>query len=193
MLLNELAQWAVLVLLGIMSLGLTRQLGHFIVARKELLLLEGPALGKLVPAEVFGGDSREQFESAMRRSGAARGVIMTLGDYCHGCVNLLDELARLGRPDGVPLLAVVGSGDHHFIQHVADLVDFVVEDRDLERVGRVGLVATPYLLGVDAELKLRHRGISSTVHDFMLEWHAMEGSDSREIENRLDDVTLATH
>ena len=47
---NELAQWVVLVFMGVFLLGLTRQLGAFMRPHSEELADMGPALGTEVPS-----------------------------------------------------------------------------------------------------------------------------------------------
>jgi hypothetical protein len=65
-LINELAQWAVLLFLTIFVLGLTRQLGNFLVPPEQQRAREvGPGLGTALPADLLAAGARERLAAVM--------------------------------------------------------------------------------------------------------------------------------
>ncbi|MBA3736530.1 MAG: hypothetical protein H0W90_15280 [Actinobacteria bacterium] len=181
-----------LAFLFVMCFGLTRQLGHFIVARRDHLLYSGPDLGKVIPRGLL-GDLNDEFAAAIRSSRQGRGILVTLSDKCHGCAGILDEARQVGKPDGVVTFALLNGSDPSFLSDVERHFDFVVGDPDAMRAKAAGLLATPFLLGVDDGLKLRYRGISSGLHDFVQEWTADSSSAAEMSAASHEDHPVVTH
>ena len=71
MIVNEIAQWAVLAFLSVFVLGLTRQLGNFLVSRQELVAADsGPPLGGELPSEILAAAERQQVASLLSDRGS---------------------------------------------------------------------------------------------------------------------------
>lgn len=182
MLINEFAQWAVILLLGIIVLGLVRQLGIFLTPRRDLVLDRGPAIGSDLPASLFDEMGAQRFSGLIAESGQGHGLIAVLRDKCLGCKDLVAELEVAGRPAGYPIAALVDTSDADFSTRVDQVFDLVVHDEDLERAVAVGIVATPYVLAVDEYLKIQHRGITGDLHGLAHEWFGSHSDTADEVE-----------
>ncbi len=160
MLFNELAQWAAIAFLGIITLGLTRQLGHFLTPNQQLLTDSGPEVGSSLT-----GRLREEDVHAMRsllaRRTAAHGAILVTDQSCFGCKQLLEMLSRQRAPDHLPLTALVKRSGPEFIAEVAEIVDQVIVDDEGKLTGELGILGTPFLIVVDADLNVVHRELPS--------------------------------
>jgi hypothetical protein len=168
-LINELAQWAALVFLGILVFGLTRQLGQFIIPRRDQLLYQGPEVGDELPKSVINGVSAHQLGVAINE-GPGLALVAVVNDKCLGCQGLIERLETLGTPANAPLIAVVDSNDADFTTRIDRVFDFVVRDDGLRQAREIGISATPYILGIDADLRIAFRGISGDLHGLVAEW-----------------------
>lgn len=192
MLINELAQWAVLVLLTVVVLGLLRQLGHFIVPRREELLYRGPEVGGDLPRQLLSGVQANGLRRAIAESRAGIGVVVVLNENCSGCKALLNQLEVLGSPLQAPLVAVVDSPTTESHTRLLRIFDHLVVDPGGGFARNAGILATPFVLAIDAELRVRHRAISGGLHELMEEWTGMETSDAQvPVETRLSSSSLS--
>lgn len=170
MLINELAQWAAILFVGIVGIGLTRQLGHFLVSRREQLEYEGPDVSKILPATLFTPYEFTQVESLAVGSVSGVTAALVMSDKCAGCVQALEILDSRGRPEGVPLVAVVGSSSPSFHRHVERLFDVVSQDVELHRAADVGIHATPFVMLVDRDLRVVKKAITADVRQVVAAW-----------------------
>jgi hypothetical protein len=172
-----LAQWAVLLLLVVVVFGLLRQLGHFIVPRREELLYRGPAIDGDLPRELLTGVRPNELRTAISASRGGLGLVVALNENCSGCKALLSRIETLGSPLEAPLVAVVDSTPESRVR-IAQLFDHIVDDPGGGFMRNAGIMATPFVLAVDAELRVRHHAISSAVHELMEEWTGIDTSRS---------------
>jgi len=148
---NELAQWSALVCIGILTLGLTRQLGAFLIPPTDHKALEvGPDVGKRFPQEFLSHEERSQLLASLEDRGAEQAFLLVVSERCPTCHSLLDDI--VSRPASVPLPIVAlsreSTPDHlALLEEVADLV--VV---DAARLDRVNLTVGPLALLVDRQL-----------------------------------------
>lgn len=170
MLINELAQWAVIAFLGILVLGLIRQLGLFIVPRKDQLLYRGPDIGSELPSSLLDGFPPDRLSDEIRRSTTGLGILAVINERCIGCNGLVQRLETAGWQHDIPLLAVVDARDPEFASRVEKVFPHVVRDDDLQRAKAIGITATPFILALDADLRVRHRGISGGLDQLVDEW-----------------------
>ena len=175
MLINELAQWAVLILLAVIVFGLLRQLGHFIVPRREELLYRGPDIDGDLPRELLTGVHAHDLRETIAASRGGLGLVVALNENCSGCKALISGLEAFGRPLEAPLVAIVDSTPESRAR-IAQVFDYVVDDPGGGFTRNAGIMATPFVLAVDAELRVRHRAISSGVHELMEEWAGLDSS-----------------
>lgn len=161
MIVNEFAQWAAIAFLAILVLGLTRQLGHFLVPRREELAMEGPALGKPLPDELLDRGEKALASDALRPN-EEFAVAAVLSDSCPGCLALIRFLEEERLPAGVPALVGVVSGNDDFVQRTRDVFRVVVRD-DGTRAKSASVIALPYVMVIDRELRVQHRAIDSFI------------------------------
>jgi hypothetical protein len=160
-LLNELAQWGALISVGILALGLTRQLGAFLVPAQDQSALEvGPDVGKRFPAGFLSADQRAELVAEMERRAVELATFLVVSERCQTCRALLDELAASGR-QRIPLVALSreSSGEHRqLLEAVASLV--VV---DAARLDALNLTIGPLALVVDRELRVQTKQLVFSV------------------------------
>jgi hypothetical protein len=160
MLFNELAQWAAIVFLGIMTLGLTRQLGRFLTSNQQILTDSGPEVGSSLVGRLQDEDVHA-ISSLVAGGPVSQGAILVTDQSCFGCRQLLDMLNHERAADHLPLVAIVKRSGPEFRSEVADVADHVVADDDGELTSGLGIFGTPYLMVVDADLNVLHRELPS--------------------------------
>jgi hypothetical protein len=163
---NELAQWATLLFLGVFIVGLTRQLGRFILPhefeRPGLAPVQGPPIGarlaQLIPEPLLRALTRAS--SASESSELV--VLAIVRDHCASCDVLLNELSgSSARPPVVALVTDPASAEH--VATVAAAVDDVVRDPDGQTAKDLLIAATPFVLLLDDNLELLHKQLGGTV------------------------------
>jgi hypothetical protein len=162
--LNEAGQWAVLLLLGGTVLGLYRQLGAFIVPRREQLALTGPAVGDRLAVDLLGEEVFSRLQAEIEQHETQRGLIAVITEGCPGCAELMQQVRDLP-PElaDVPFAFVLASGNEEF-RSVVPADDFhVVPDPNHARTHGAGITAWPFLLSVDEQMVVRVSEISSDV------------------------------
>lgn len=170
MLINEFAQWAVILLLGIVLLGLVRQLGVFLTPRRDLVLDRGPEIGSELPARLLDEMTAQRLSGLIAESEGRHGLIAVLRDKCIGCKDLVSDLEANGGPAGYPVAALVDTSDIEFSTRLERVFDVVVHDPGLERAVAEGILGTPYVFAVDEYLMIRQRGISGDLDGLVREW-----------------------
>lgn len=165
MIVNELAQWALIAFLCVFVLGLTRQLGNFLVPpREQLAHQHGPRIGDQLPSQLLGEDGRERLVALMHERNAAWCAIFVVAEDCPGCSSLLERLksSRLG-PAPIVAFARTSSPEHRrLLREVADLV--IIEPVGLKEAK---LLVTPFVLIVDASLTVLQKEVSPNLDDVM--------------------------
>jgi hypothetical protein len=158
---------ALLVFLGVMVFGLTRQLGSFIVPRRDQLVQQGPEINTR-PVGLLG--DRLSAELRERLSGASdrRALVMVVDERCVGCMSLIDRLeAGVWDMGDRPLVAVVKQSRPEFVARVQAVADWVVDDPTGHRLRDAGITATPYGLILDGDLRVRDRDVGGGVEDLI--------------------------
>lgn len=179
MLLNELAQWASLIFLGILVLGLTRQLGDFLTpARDRVSSNRGPAVGSKLPDGLLQAIGRTDLQHLMRRRETPWALLATVSAECPRCAALLDELERKGVPEHAPVVLLAPVATDEFRDRLARIADLTVVDED--RLRDAGLTVKPFMVIVDNRLKVQHKEFSTdpaaVVRNFMRETGRVERS-----------------
>lgn len=170
MLLNELAQWAVLILLGLFVLGLTRQLGEMLVSpRQRLGHSRGPRLGKSLPPRLLPAHDRPRLQALMSERDSKFAAVLVVGEGCPRCATLLEGVRDHGSPNGAPIVVVTtGSGTAHS-DLVGAVADFVVLLGD-DALDEEDLTAKPFVLIVDRSLKIRHKQVTWDLQEAFQQW-----------------------
>jgi hypothetical protein len=170
MLFNELAQWALILALVVFVFGLIRQLGQFLVPRRDHLLYLGPDIGRVLPTGLLAGLPVERIKTRISDSGDGMGLIAIMNDRCAGCRGMILQLETLGQPIDGPLLAIVDTDDAEYIKYLERVFTYVIKDQGGTRAHDAGIIATPFVLAVDDDLRVKHRGIAGGLHELVGEW-----------------------
>jgi hypothetical protein len=179
LLINELLQWAAIVFLAVFVLGLTRQLGNFLVpARERALLDKGPAIDDSIEADLLDGDAATRLRDVMRTRGNDWAAVAAIAEDCHGCQALVNQLVEQGMPENAPLLILTASASPTQRERLDRAADIVVVDH--ERMKRLNL-PLPLMFLVDGRLRVRHKALATSAPDALAAWrgspHADAGSE----------------
>lgn len=169
---NEFAQWAVLAFLGVYVLGLTRQLGKFLVPHREELARMGPAVGDALPDGLLTATQRQSLLQLVRTSGQGAAALVVIDERCSGCVALVEALS--GRPvsDAEPrfIAFLKEPSEGEFAERVAESFDLVLADPTGEALDRADIFGTPLLLVVDGDLVVRHKSFAGDLINEARAW-----------------------
>jgi hypothetical protein len=179
MIVNEVLQWAAIGVLAVFVLGLTRQLGMFIVPRVEQLETEGPAIGKRLSTALIGRDDATRFADVMEREQAKGLAVVILDHACATCQGLIRSIRETTGPSpatqilGLPSVAVVKSSPASFEAEARAAFPFIITDRDGSACAAAGIYATPFAVLLDREMRVRDRRVSANVPALAHRWSAM--------------------
>jgi hypothetical protein len=167
-LLNELAQWAALVVLGVFVLGLTRQLGAFLTPRAQELADMGPDVGQPLPEFLFTGDERGRLIELIAGSSATRGTVLVLDERCAGCRALVEDLRAVVERMVMPLAVVLKeSRDDDFRRAVAAIAALVVHDETGAVSQRAGIFGTPFAMVIDGSLTVVEKKFAADLPELL--------------------------
>lgn len=173
---NEAAQWALLIFLGIFVLGLTRQLGAFLTAtRDQKAAVTGPSIGKVVPRSLLSAQERQRLADLIRGRGVDWGAILAVDDRCTGCDELLAGLEADGVPERGPLFVFSRSSDEEHQRRLAAIADHVVVDP--RRMKRANLTITPFAILVDEHLNVVRKAIGTELVPLIERWREERDGD----------------
>lgn len=179
MLINELAQWAVLAFMAVFVFGLTRQLGSFLLEPKEEhAVTTGPDLDKPVPKALIRPRERSELAALMKARGADAASVLVVDEDCPGCSDLLDRLAHEGAPENAPIMIVSRLSSEEHVKHLRGLADIVVVDP--ARLKEVKLDITPFLMVVDRDCRVVHKQLTPDLRDAFARWRLRQQPDNRE-------------
>jgi hypothetical protein len=168
---NEAAQWAVLIFLGIFVLGLTRQLGAFLTTTRAMKAdVTGPSIGKVVPRSLLSAEERRRLVDLIRGRGVDWAAILAVDDRCSGCDELIAGLEADGVPEGAPLFVFSRQSDEEHRRRLAAIADHVVVDE--RRMKRADLTITPFAMLVDDELRIARKAIGTELMPMLERWRA---------------------
>src|SRR3954451_13998148 len=168
---NEFAQWAVLVFLAIVVLGLTRQLGFFLVPRGQGDGEGAPDIGKPLPAQLLGRYANERLREliAVREHSRAAGILV-IDESCADCRETLERLAAAPRPELPVIGLLTGTHEADFRARAEQVFDLVVEDPAGDRSAKGGISGTPFLVLVDDGFVVRDIGLVRRTEATLSEW-----------------------
>lgn len=176
MIVNELAQWAVLLFLAIFVFGLTRQLGRLLLGtRGELAADIGPDIGKQVPRDLLPEEDWRRFETALAASRSDAGAIAVLEEDCPGCERILAELSADRWTGDVALAAISRTSSTEHERRMREMFDVVAVDE--QRVKRAGIRVSPFIFIVDHELRIRHKAVTPSLNAALAEAGVVRGDE----------------
>lgn len=174
---NELAQWAVLAFLAVFVLGLTRQLGKFLVSPRDQLVAEnGPAIGKQLSERAVGAGGAASLAQLMQARHTSWAAMLVVGEGCVGCEPLLERLETDGVPDSVPLLIAARAASVAYHERLERLADIVVVDAKV--VDDLRLRATPFGLIVDQQLRVQFKELAWSLDGLVEKWRQKASDDA---------------
>lgn len=166
---NEAAQWAVLLFIGIFVFGLTRQLGSYLTAGREGAAdVEGPRLGQDAPSALMSDAERAHILDRVRETGSDWVGVLVTRENCSTCENMLSDIEeeRVPRPPVLILAAAQAGEDHRArLSRLADLV--VADERRLERLD---VASTPFCMILDRDLRVVQKAIGTRLDMLASRW-----------------------
>lgn len=172
---NELAQWAVLAFLAIFVLGLTRHLGAVLVSPREQAAASiGPDIGGKVPSELIKPAERERVQELVAASERGWGVLLLVDEECSACEMVIARLRDDGAPRGVPVVTIARRSEAEHRAELERLSDLVLVGND--RLGSTATIrTTPFIMIVDRGLRVKHKAVGTAISDAIREWKPAEG------------------
>lgn len=157
MIINEFVQWAAILFLGVLCLGLSRQLGVFITRRQDALAEVGPEIGRPLPKHLVPPEASAEIKRLMVERETDRAVLVVVDQACATCNTLISNLEE--SPFGAlgPLIAIVRNSGIEFQERVRKVADLLLNDPDGHSAREANIVATPFAMIVDGELRLVYR------------------------------------
>lgn len=157
---NEAAQWAVLIFLGVFVVGLTRQLGHFLnSSREQKAKIEGPQLGRVAPNALIAQDERAHLRALMDARGVDWAGVVAMDERCAGCDQLVQALEADGMPQSAPLFVLARQAGAEYVERLRAVAELVVVNE--RRLNRSGITITPLTMIVDRSCVVQAKGIGS--------------------------------
>jgi hypothetical protein len=170
--LNELAQWSVLLLMAIFLVGLTRQLGRFLLPPSERRAEEwGPALGDRLPENVLTNAQRDRATELIRESvtGWAAGIVVS--PACDACEQWLAVLRDRASLPAAPIITFVSGSNGDYVARVRLAADLVItDDPGRHNFREANLVATPFLMILDDQLTVRQKQLGGDPRRALEQW-----------------------
>lgn len=155
---NEILQWAVLAFLAVFVLGLTRQLGNYLVPAREVVAHDnGPRVGAHLPNAVLGPDSREKLLAVMDARGSKWTLAAVLGETCESCKPWLERLSKPVPGSPAVLLLTRDCSDEYAdrLRSVADAV--IIGSAALDQAR---LRVTPFGMVLDEDLRIVDKAVA---------------------------------
>jgi hypothetical protein len=151
---NEVAQWMLLFVVGMLLLGVLRQLALMLPAEARTPSRELQT-GELLPGKL----RRRVHELPLVVGGY---LVAFVSESCRSCERLLSQLESLPREERPPLILVARGGSPVFVDALRKAGDLVVED-DGAIWSEVGVAATPTVLHVDSSGRIVRREVTHHV------------------------------
>jgi len=158
-LVNEAAQWSVMLFLVIFVVGLTRQLGHFLVASspREKVEAEGPTTGSVVAESLLTDLERRRMTDLREARQADWMAIVALSEDCTGCQELLAVWEEQPARGTGPLAVICRRATGAFQRRLERAADVVVVDE--KRFDRALIGITPFTMILDEEFRVVEKEI----------------------------------
>ncbi len=139
---NEIVQWAFLVVLGLLLLGVLRQVGLMLPPPESRELASGPSLGGKIPSALL-----TQVRAVRNGSAPDRTIVAFVAESCPACQRLLAELPT--GQDRLPEVVLVAKRPTPGFRVAIETTGYPVivdESGDLWRSAKV--TATPLVMRI---------------------------------------------
>jgi hypothetical protein len=144
-LINEIVQWALLVILGLLLLGVLRQVGLMLPPPESRELASGPSLGGKVPNALL-----VRVRAIRNGSSSEPTILAFVAESCPACQHLLAELPS--GEDRMPQLVLVAKQPTASFRVAVETTGYPVivdESGDLWRSAKV--TATPLVMRISGD------------------------------------------
>lgn len=140
---NEVAQWAIIGILGFLMLGLFRQIGMQLPPAVRAAV-SGPDVGKKAPGRLV-----SRVRSTVMEGSSGPVLVAFVSENCVSCQRLLGNLqSREGRVDGTPIVLVAKDPSPAFRSALLQTGLPTINDTDGELWRECHVTATPLLVRV---------------------------------------------
>jgi len=157
MLVNEVAQWAIIVMLALIALGAARQAAA--VARPSEDGIGGPQVGTRLPEVVI---------DAIRSAGphpsepATRVTVAFVTEGCRACQRLIATAPRTA----TDLVLFARTPSAGFLESLSEAGLATVADHEAKLWDALGITATPLVVRIDQKGEVLARGVTHDVSEF---------------------------
>jgi hypothetical protein len=182
---NELVQWAVMLFLAMMVLGLARHLGAFIVPRRDDLALAGPPVGKKLPGTLASSEELDHLRKNLPED-ASYGLVAVVSEDCVGCQALVSQLQYAQDRQPFAPLGAVASGSPDFLHSLEDVFGVVFDDSNKARSHQSGIYGVPFVMIVDRDFIVRHSTVDSNLERIAQAWRQAILEDDETEARRVD-------
>lgn len=156
---NEVAQWTILLIVALLMLGVLRQVG-LMLPPSARALPSGPAPGRRAPRALL-----RSLHDVLGADGLARGVTVAfVTENCVGCQRLLADLTRDAAfdRDGPPLVLVAYRPTEPFASALKETrIATIASDEELWR--ECGVTSTPLVIGIDKHSRVQTKEVTHRV------------------------------
>jgi thioredoxin-related protein len=155
---NEVLQWAAIVVLAIVAFGTLRQIGMWLPVEARSNTDSGPRLSKRVR-----GDNLTPITQALALSdnGQDRGLVAFVSESCVQCQRLIADIDSESKP-ALPLTFVSRNPTPDFAKALRETGFPVVEDRG-ELWQSWHVTSTPLVLKIDGQGRVLAKGVTHRV------------------------------
>jgi hypothetical protein len=178
---NEAAQWAAILFIGIFALGLTRQLGRFLVPRENQLPAQGPPVGADLVSRLPTEIATRVADSISHTS--ALSVLVVTRERCSGCEILVDRL-RASSPAFRVTAIVTEAASDDYLADLRTVFSEVARDTSGKAARQLLVTATPVIFVLDNAGRIVHKQLGGDVDHAMAHYRrqgeaADRGDDAR--------------
>lgn len=156
---NEVVQWAMLVMVALALLGVLRQVSVMVPARARAAP-SGPEIGSRIDRRLL-DEARRQMKPGISERGA---ILAFVTEQCAGCQHLLASIPNLdGHLDDLPLLLVAKTPSPAFRRAIAKTGVPVINDVSGQVWRAARVTATPLVVRLDKSGRVRWKEVTHRV------------------------------
>ena len=167
---NDLAQWAAIIVLATTILGMLRQVGHMLSPEPERRAERyGPDIGDRLPVAAFAPEEGTAFMASVEEAPSKRGLVLFVNPMCDACEAWIEDLARLEIGKRLPVL-VLSTGEHpDLTPRLAGSGTLASDKLTATHIQDFNLRATPMVVVVDDAMRAVSKQLSGNLEDALRE------------------------
>lgn len=157
--LNEALQWAVLAIMGLLVLGVLRQVA-LTLPPEARATSSGPALGRRIPKQLL-----TELQRVSPNGDVTAGTLVAfITESCIGCQRLLADLTNgNGHRDDRQLVLIAKSPSQQFFDALAETGIPAIADVTGDLWKRCGVNATPLVIRLDRDSRVEAKEVTHRV------------------------------